>query len=132
MSRLKNHLKSLLKKKIIIRNKSSSKRHLGVAEVAGEAADVDVAVVAAGAEDEVKIINNNRHKRKILTTEILRSHVAATVEITITTINVTIIARETKVPNHINKRTTLIRRISNLMIMIMVLSKLIMMSRSPK
>ena len=134
INRLKNHLRNLLKKKITTRNRSISKKHHGVA-VAGEVADV--AVVEAGAEDVVKIINNNRHKRKVLTMEILRNPVAAIVEITTitTTIDVTIIARETKVPNHISKRTTLTRLISKITMMIMIMvsqSKSIMMLRSPK
>ena len=131
-----NHLKNLLKKKMVIKNRSNSKKHHGVA-VAEEV--VDAAVVVAGVEDVVKIINNNRHKRKVLKMEILRSLVAATVKITITTIDAEIIARETKVPNHISKRTTLIKliikiqRMVNMMIMIMVSqSKSIMMLRSPK
>ena len=130
-----NRLKNLLRKKMVIKNRSNSKKHHEVA-VAEEV--VDVAVVVAGVEDVVKIINNNRHKRKVLKMEIHRSLVAATVEIT-TTIDAEIIAKETKVPNHISKRTTLTRLITrmlqmvNMMIIIMVLqSKSIMMLRSPK
>ena len=133
INRLKNHLGNLLKKKFI-RSRSSSKKHQGVA-VAGEV--VDEAVVVAGVEDVVKIINNNRLKKKLITTEILRSHVAATVEITITTINATIIAREIKVLNHIIKRIWISKMqlfpIMNTMIMKMeAQNKQIMMLRSPK
>ena len=93
--------------------------------------------MVAGVEDVVKIINNNRLKKKLITTEILRSLVAATVEITITTINETIIAREIKVLNHIIKRMWISKMqllpIMNTMIMKMeAQNKQIMMLRSPK